>query len=286
MNKKNSMTSFNFFIKSILQNKQIFFWGLIVSFIFSILFFHFQKKDLQITKSLVPASNMSKVSALLKKTNQNSVGILEEYIYILKRGMPKSEFFETIKEDQDITNDEIEKKYINFLKFKNQIRLDKMRLYRKYPMYTLNYGLQLRNEDQENVSSIITEANDYLVENLNILNELVKNRVINFYIFNFELNKSDNIYSNNSMIDVFEFQVDDSESFLITKNAYKISKKNLEEIKVFFKNNERRPLIEGIDAYQSRIIKTELDKIIPVSVLIFLVIFYLFCFFRLNNTNI
>ena len=286
INKKNAMISFNFFITTILQNKKFFFWGLVASFIFSILFFNFQKKDLQIIKSLVPASNMSKVSALLKKTKLNSVGILEEYIYILKRGLPKSEFFETIKENQDITDDEIEKKYINFLKFKDQIQLEKMRLYRKYPMYNLTYSLQLSNDDQENVSSKITEANDYLVENFNILNKLVKKRVINFYIFNFENNKSEKVYDNDGNIDYFEFQQDDPESFLITKNSNRISEKNIEQVKVFFKNNERLPLIEGLDSYQTKIIKTKLDKIIPVAVLIFLAIFYLFFFFKLTNTKI
>ena len=286
INKKNAMISFNFFITTILQNKKFFFWGLVASFIFSILFFNFQKKDLQIIKSLVPASNMSKVNALLKKTKLNSVGILEEYIYILKRGLPKSEFFETIKENQDITDDEIEKKYINFLKFKDQIQLEKMRLYRKYPMYMITYSLQLKNDDQENVSSKVTEANDYLVENFNILNKLVKKRVINFYIFNFENNKSEKVYDNDGNIDYFEFQQDDPESFLITKNSNRISEKNIEQVKVFFKNNERLPLIEGLDSYQTKIIKTKLDKIIPVAVLIFLAIFYLFFFFKLTNTKI
>ena len=157
-----------------------------------------------------------------------------------------------------------------------------MRLYRKYPMYVLNYNLQIKNDDQKTLSDAITQANNYLVENLNILNKLVKNRVINYYIFNFELNIGDTVYSNNSKIDVFEFEVDGSESFLVTKNAFRISEKNLDEIKVFFKANEK-PLIEGIDAYQSKIIKKQLSDIIALSLSIFIIIFYLICFLRLEK---
>lgn len=282
MNKKYINTPFNFILKTFLQNKQIFFLGLVASLIFSILFFHFQKKDLQIIKFLVQASNMSKVSALLRKTNQNPVSILEEYVYILKRGIPKSEFFELIKKDRDITDDELEKLYVDFLKFKNEIRLDKMRLYRKNPMYVLNYNLQIKYDDQKTVSDAITQANNYLVENLNILNEIVKNRVINYYMFNFELNKSDKINSNKSDIDVYEFKVDGTEAFLVTKNAYKISEKNLNELKAFFKFNES-PLIDGIDAYKFKIIKKQFSKIITLFFLIFIIIFYLICFLRLKK---
>lgn len=282
MNKKNINTPFKFILKTFLQNKTFFFGGLIVSYFIAILVFHFQTKDLQIIKSLVPASSMSKVSALLNKTNQNPVTILEEYIYILKRGIPKSEFFELIKKDKDITDDELEKLYVDFLVFKNEVRLDKMRLYRKYPMYLLRYNLQIKNDDQKNVSDAITQVNNYLVENLNILNQLVKNRVINYYIFNFKLNKSDTIYGNNSKIDVLEFQVDDSKSFLITKNAYKISEKNLDELKAFFKANEK-PLIDGIDTYQSKIIKKQLNNIFAISLSIFFIIFSLICYLRVEK---
>ena len=280
MNKKYKNTPFNFILKKFLQNKQFFFWGLVVSFIFSILFFHFHKKDLQIIKSLAPVSEMSKISALLTKTNQSPVNILEEYVYILKRGIPKSEFSELIKKDKDITDDELEKLYVDFLKFKNEIRLDKMRLFKNYPMYVLNYNLQLKNDDQKTVSDARTQANNYLVENLNILNVLVKNRVINHYIFNYELNKSSAFYSNYSKIDVFEFPLDGSESFPVTKNANRLSEKSLDELKVFFKVNEK-PLIDGIDAYQFKIIKKQLSKIITLSLSIFIIIFYLICLLRL-----
>lgn len=282
MNKKYINTPFNFILKTFLQNKQIFFWGLVVSFIFSILFFHFQKKDLQIEKFLVQASNISKVTALLRKTNQNPVSVLEEYVYILKRGIPKSEFFELIKKNKDITDDELEKLYVDFLKFKNEIRLDKMRLYRKNPMYVLNYNLQIKNDDQKTVSDAITQANNYLVENLNILDEVVKNRVINYYTFNFELSKKDNIYSNNSEIDIYEFKIDGTEAFLVTKNAYKLSKKAANDLETFFKFNET-PLIDGIDGYKFKIIKKQLSNIITLSFSIFIIIFYLICFLRLKK---
>jgi hypothetical protein len=282
MNKKYINTPFNFILKTFLQNKQIFFWGLVVSFIFSILFFHFQKKDLQIKKFLVQPSNISKVTALLRKTNQNPVSVLEEYVYILKRGIPKSEFFELIKKNKDITDDELEKLYVDFLKFKNEIRLDKMRLYRKNPMYVLNYNLQIKNDDQKTVSDAITQANNYLVENLNILDEVVKNRVINYYTFNFELSKKDNIYSNNSEIDIYEFKIDGTEAFLVTKNAYKISKKAVNDLETFFKFNET-PLIDGIDGYKFKIIKKQLSNIITLSFSIFIIIFYLICFLRLKK---
>ena len=282
MNNKYINTPFNFILKTFLQNKQIFFLGLVASLIFSILFFHFQKKDLQIIKYLVQASNMSKVSALLRKTNQNPVSILEEYVYILKRGIPKSEFFELIKKNRDITDDELEKLYVDFLEFKNEIRLDKMRLYRKNPMYVLNYNLQIKYDDQKTVSDAITQANNYLVENLNILNEIVKNRVINYYMFNFELNKSDKINSNKSEIDVYEFKVDGTEAFLVTKNVYKISEKNLNELTAYFKFNES-PLIDGIDAYKFKIIKKQFSKIITLSFSIFIIIFYLICFLKLKK---
>tara|TARA_B000000475_G_C16005451_1_gene450701 strand:- start:4262 stop:5113 length:852 start_codon:yes stop_codon:yes gene_type:complete len=282
MNNKYINTPFNFILKTFLQNKQIFFLGLVASLIFSILFFHFQKKDLQIIKYLVQASNMSKVSALLRKTNQNPVSILEEYVYILKRGIPKSEFFELIKKNRDITDDELEKLYVDFLEFKNEIQLDKMRLYRKNPMYVLNYNLQIKYDDQKTVSDAITQANNYLVENLNILNEIVKNRVINYYMFNFELNKSDKINNNKSEIDVYEFKVDGTEAFLVTKNVYKISEKNLNELTAYFKFNES-PLIDGIDAYKFKIIKKQFSKIITLSFSIFIIIFYLICFLKLKK---
>lgn len=284
MNKQKLITPFDFFIKTFLQNKQLFFWALVVSFIFSALFVNYQKKNLRIIKSLVPVSNMSEISAILKKTNQDAVKILEEYVYILKRGLPKSEFFEVIKKNQDINEDQIENMYATFLEFRNHVTMDKMRLYRKYPMYVMYYDVILDNKDQENFLKVVTKTNDYLVKNLNILDELVKNRVISFYVYNFEINKIDEIYSDNSKIDVHQFKVDGTESVLITKNIFKISEKHLEKLKDFFKKNQR-PLIEGIDAYDYKIEKTKFIKITSVSILISLVFVYLFCFLRLKKTQ-
>ena len=83
----------------------------------SIIVFFFQPRTLLITKSLQPLSKLSDTNVIFKKTNQDPETVLEEYMFILRSGILKSNFYNIFRNNKKLSEDEITNMLIGLREF-------------------------------------------------------------------------------------------------------------------------------------------------------------------------
>ena len=285
--KIHQMTIVEFLILKIKKKKELFSIIIFLSLITSIIIFFFQPRTLIIIKSLQPLSKLSDTNVIFKKTNQDPKTVLEEYMFILRTGILKSNFYNILRSNKKLTEDEIIKSYDNFSTFRTVLNFDNKRLKFAAPLYRFTFKKKLNFAEasvfifnkEKKIKELTGESNEYLIENLSILTELVKHRILTFFTYSINLSETDHL---NRKFNVFELKgLDEADSFLITKSKFNLTEEALRNfIEDYGKHSGA--FVEGIDDYRYEIEEYKFYEIIFVIVFIFSLIFYLFHLFNLK----
>ena len=285
--KIHQMTIVEFLILKIKKKKELFSIIIFLSLIASIIVFFFQPRTLIIIKSLQPLSKLSDTNVIFKKTNQDPETVLEEYMFILRTGILKSNFYNIFRNNKKLTEDEIIKLHDNFSTFRTKMIFDNRRLKFGSPLYQFFYKKKLNFAEasafifnkEKKIKELTGESNEYLIENLSILTELVKHRILTFFTYSINLSETDDL---NRKFNVFELKgLDEAESFLITKSKFNLTEEALRNFVEDY-GKHSGAFIEGIDEYKYEIEEYKFYEIIFVIVFIFSLIFYLFHLFNLK----